>query len=233
MGEAAVQVAVGVAGSLLGAEPVRWGAPAGTRAVGAGEGDQGSQHRPQRPRHPGRLRPQEQVGADPAQPRDQVELADREPSRGPGRGGQGGDPGDQGLVDGGQEAAVAGAVAREGDRDQAEAGQAGEQPGRWPGEGLGGPGGQGQVLVGGPVPALVRVVLVEGAEQQGQAGVALADGVVAPVGRGRVGGLLGGRRHRLGDPRRVGDPGAHLGGHGQGVRRGRGVQQAGAGRGSG
>ena len=89
------------------------------------------------------------------------------------------------------------------------------------------------MLVGGPVPAPARGVLVEGAEQQGQAGVALADGVVAPVHRGRVGGLGGGGRHRPGDPRRVGDPGAHLAGHGQGGRRGRGLKQAGAGRGSG
>jgi hypothetical protein len=130
-----------------------------------------------------------------------------------------GDAGDQRPVEGGEEAPVPGAVVGEDGGDQAEAGEAGEQPGRRPREGLDGAGRQGQVPVSGAVPALAGVVLVEGAEQQGQSGVALADGVVAPVHRGRVRRLAGGVRHQLRDPRRVGDPGANLRSHRQGRRR--------------
>lgn len=139
---------------------------------------------------------------------------------------QRGDAGDQRLVEGGEEAAVPGAVAGQAGGDQAEPGETGEQPGRRPREGLDGAGGQGQVPMGGAVPALAGIVLVEGAEQQGQTGVTLADGVVAPMHRRRVGRLAGSGRHQPRDPIGVGDPGAHLRRHRQGRRRRRSVHKA-------
>jgi len=78
---------------------------------------------------------------------------------------------------------------------------------------------QGQVPMGAAVPTLAGVLLVKGAGQQRQAGVTLANGVVAPLHRGRVRRLAGGRRHQLRDPPRVGDPGPHLQRHSQGRRR--------------